>query len=283
MIAVLALQRGIAAVRPTRAQLGGAALVGLLLPGANAVVSVAEQEVPSSIAALLIGSVPLWVILMRAATGDRVSLRGVDRDPLYNALKLDRATREVVEFARQDPVGYVGTLVPLGLYSVGATVYVPLLFETYATRYGVIGAVFAMISAFFVVMVILVASAAAGREVRDALRQHGAQGRRHRADQAGPPRLGAGLSEGEHIRHHLDRPTRQQRAEDFEDGHVEVEGGRRDHMGQFRRPEGGGGPGDQVHGPPVRDDDSLRHAGRAAGCRDGGQSRAGAVGRDSPH
>lgn len=76
MIGALALQRGFAAVRPTRAQLGGAALVGLLLPGANAVVSVAEQEVPSSIAALLIGSVPLWVILMRAATGDRVSLRG---------------------------------------------------------------------------------------------------------------------------------------------------------------------------------------------------------------
>ena len=76
LIAVLALQRGLAAVRPTRAQLAGAALVGLLLPGANAVVSVAEQEVPSSIAALLIASVPLWVILMRAGTGDRVSLRG---------------------------------------------------------------------------------------------------------------------------------------------------------------------------------------------------------------
>ena len=76
LVAVLALQRGLAAVKPTRAQLGGAALVGLLLPGANAVVSVAEQEVPSSIAALLIASVPLWVILLRAGSGDRVSLRG---------------------------------------------------------------------------------------------------------------------------------------------------------------------------------------------------------------
>ena len=76
LVAVLALQRGFAAVKPTRAQLGGAALVGLLLPGANAVVSVAEQEVPSSIAALLIASVPLWVILLRAGSGDRVSLRG---------------------------------------------------------------------------------------------------------------------------------------------------------------------------------------------------------------
>ena len=76
LVAALALRRGLASVRPTRAQLGGAALVGLLLPGANAVVSVAEQEVPSSIAALLIASVPLWVVLMRAGTGDRVSVRG---------------------------------------------------------------------------------------------------------------------------------------------------------------------------------------------------------------
>ena len=52
---------------------------------------------------------------------------------------------------------------------MGATVYVPHLFSTYATRYGVIGAVFAMISALFVIMAILVGSAAAGREVHDEL------------------------------------------------------------------------------------------------------------------
>lgn len=69
MVGVLALRRS---VRPTRAQLLSALLVGALLPGANAVVSVAEQEVPSSIAALLIGSVPLWVILLRRASGDSV-------------------------------------------------------------------------------------------------------------------------------------------------------------------------------------------------------------------
>jgi uncharacterized BrkB/YihY/UPF0761 family membrane protein len=66
------------------------------------------------------------------------------------------------------PFGVLGA-VALAVYSVGATVYVPHLFDTYATRYGVIGAVFAMISALFVVMVILVASAAAGREIRDEL------------------------------------------------------------------------------------------------------------------
>ena len=71
---------------------------------------------------------------------------------------------------RQDllPFAIVGSAM-LAVYSVGATVYVPHLFDTYATRYGVIGAVFAMISALFCVMVIVVASAAAGREVRGEL------------------------------------------------------------------------------------------------------------------
>ena len=72
------------------------------------------------------------------------------------------------------------------------TVYVPHLFESYATRYGVIGAVFAMISALFCVMVVVVASAALGREVGDELarirkrraasrrRDQAGMGRRHR-------------------------------------------------------------------------------------------------------
>jgi drug/metabolite transporter (DMT)-like permease len=77
LIAFLAVRRGVTSVRPSRAQLLSAFVVGLLLPGANAVVSVAEQEVPSNLAALLIGSVPLWVILLRASTGDRVSARAV--------------------------------------------------------------------------------------------------------------------------------------------------------------------------------------------------------------
>jgi uncharacterized BrkB/YihY/UPF0761 family membrane protein len=66
------------------------------------------------------------------------------------------------------PFGILGAAL-LALYSVGATVYVPHLFSSYATRYGVIGAVFAMISAFFCVMVVVVGSAAAGREIDDEL------------------------------------------------------------------------------------------------------------------
>jgi drug/metabolite transporter (DMT)-like permease len=74
MLAVLSLKRS---VRPTRAQLLSALAIGALLPGANAVVTVAEQEVPSALTALLIASVPLWVLLMRRASGEPVSRAGI--------------------------------------------------------------------------------------------------------------------------------------------------------------------------------------------------------------
>ena len=72
------------------------------------------------------------------------------------------AYRALLPFAA---VGSVATAV----YGVGANVYLPHLFSTYATRYGAIGAVFALISALFCVMLIVVASAVAGREVQDEL------------------------------------------------------------------------------------------------------------------
>jgi drug/metabolite transporter (DMT)-like permease len=73
LLVALTVRLGPRAVRPTRRQLLGAALVGLLLPGANAVVSVAEQTVPSGLAALLIASVPLWVIGLRRLAGERIA------------------------------------------------------------------------------------------------------------------------------------------------------------------------------------------------------------------
>ncbi|HYB30076.1 MAG TPA: YhjD/YihY/BrkB family envelope integrity protein [Solirubrobacteraceae bacterium] len=66
------------------------------------------------------------------------------------------------------PFAIVASLA-LAVYFAGAAVYVPHLFSSYATRYGAIGAVFAMISALFGFMVALVASAALGREVFDEL------------------------------------------------------------------------------------------------------------------
>jgi drug/metabolite transporter (DMT)-like permease len=73
MLAFLAWRRGPSVLRPTRRQLLSSLAVGTLLMGANAVVSVAEVDVPSSMAALLIGSVPLWVILYRRLLGERVA------------------------------------------------------------------------------------------------------------------------------------------------------------------------------------------------------------------
>jgi len=60
------------AFRWTRAQFGTTALSGLLLPAwGNGMVVVAQQGVSSGLAALLIAAVPLWIVLLRALTGDR--------------------------------------------------------------------------------------------------------------------------------------------------------------------------------------------------------------------
>jgi drug/metabolite transporter (DMT)-like permease len=62
-------------VRVSRGGLLATVIVGvLLLAGGNGVVTIAEQDVPSGLAALLIASVPLWVVLLRfAAGGERVA------------------------------------------------------------------------------------------------------------------------------------------------------------------------------------------------------------------
>ena len=74
LLYAVARARGADSVRTlTRAQLASCWLVGsLLAAGGNGVVNVAEQYIPSSLAALVIASVPLWVVVMRRATGDRV-------------------------------------------------------------------------------------------------------------------------------------------------------------------------------------------------------------------
>ena len=66
------------------------------------------------------------------------------------------------------PFAVLGSIV-MALCLVGAGVYVPHLFSVYASRYGVIGAVLAMISALFALMIALVGAAAVGREVSEEL------------------------------------------------------------------------------------------------------------------
>ena len=59
------------ALRVRRSELASAALIGLLLPGANGILFVAERTVPTGLASLIIASVPLLVVLMRLAGGER--------------------------------------------------------------------------------------------------------------------------------------------------------------------------------------------------------------------
>jgi uncharacterized BrkB/YihY/UPF0761 family membrane protein len=116
-----------------------AALIGIL----HSVLGRSRLE----LSAALLGT-PLTAVFL-VWSGRVLSAKRIERHDLY-------------------PFGIVGAVL-LALFSVGATVYVPHLFSSYATRYGVIGAVFAMISVLFCVMVVLVGSAAAGREIDDEL------------------------------------------------------------------------------------------------------------------
>jgi drug/metabolite transporter (DMT)-like permease len=73
--AILGIRKGIAELRVTWRELGAAALIGgLLLFGGNGLVMYGEKSVTSGLAALLVASVPLWVVLLRSATGDRPRL-----------------------------------------------------------------------------------------------------------------------------------------------------------------------------------------------------------------
>ncbi len=67
-------RRGRAAVRVSRGELISCSIVGAaLLLGGNGMVSLAERTVPSGLASLVIASTPLWVILLRFLTGEKIS------------------------------------------------------------------------------------------------------------------------------------------------------------------------------------------------------------------
>lgn len=75
----LAVRRGRTGFRATGRQLLNAAVVGLLLlAGGNGLVTIAEERgLPSGLTALLVAVIPLWVVLLRAGTGDRPAGRTV--------------------------------------------------------------------------------------------------------------------------------------------------------------------------------------------------------------
>ena len=71
MLAVVAARTGVSV---DRRQLLWCAFCGCaLVTGGNGLVGVAEQSIASGLAALVVAMVPVWVVLMRRATGDPVS------------------------------------------------------------------------------------------------------------------------------------------------------------------------------------------------------------------
>jgi drug/metabolite transporter (DMT)-like permease len=73
LLGVLAARGGLRRIRVTTPMLLRLAAVGsLLAAGGNGLVTVAEKHVPSGLAALLIASMPLWIVVYRSIARDRV-------------------------------------------------------------------------------------------------------------------------------------------------------------------------------------------------------------------
>jgi drug/metabolite transporter (DMT)-like permease len=80
MLAITVWRRGFHVLRIAPRELLSCAIVGALLPTANGLLFIAERHVPTGLASLIIGSVPLWVVVLRLCTGDTpplASLAGV--------------------------------------------------------------------------------------------------------------------------------------------------------------------------------------------------------------
>ena len=72
LLAVLAVRGGLSRVRTDRRMLLKLGIVGTLLAaGGNGLVTVAEQDVPSALAALIVASTPLWIVVYRSLGSDR--------------------------------------------------------------------------------------------------------------------------------------------------------------------------------------------------------------------
>jgi drug/metabolite transporter (DMT)-like permease len=71
IMSVVVRRRG-GSLRVRRRELGSCVLIGLLLPGANAVLFFAERTVPTGLASLIIASVPLWVVLLQLLGRERI-------------------------------------------------------------------------------------------------------------------------------------------------------------------------------------------------------------------
>jgi drug/metabolite transporter (DMT)-like permease len=71
LMAVIVRLRG-SSLRITRRAFASCLVIGLLLPGANAVLFYAERDVPTGLASLIIASVPLWIVVLRLLNHERM-------------------------------------------------------------------------------------------------------------------------------------------------------------------------------------------------------------------
>jgi drug/metabolite transporter (DMT)-like permease len=71
LMAGVVLLRG-GSLRVSRRAFGSCVLIGILLPGANALLFFAERNVPTGLASLIIASVPLWVVVFRLVGRERL-------------------------------------------------------------------------------------------------------------------------------------------------------------------------------------------------------------------
>jgi drug/metabolite transporter (DMT)-like permease len=74
-VALAAVLGALGRLRTGRRELAGAAAVGVVILGDIGVLAVAEQEVPAGLAALIIASVPLWIVLLQLAASEPVARR----------------------------------------------------------------------------------------------------------------------------------------------------------------------------------------------------------------
>jgi len=111
---VLVIRRGPRVLRVTRAELLGALLIGGLLLGiGNGGVMLGERDVPSAMAALIVGVIPLVVLIIRRLMGetiDRTQVIGVTAGLIGLVVLVA-------------PLGLSGTVAPLGIFLLlGSTI-----------------------------------------------------------------------------------------------------------------------------------------------------------------
>ena len=77
LLGAVAVVRGPRAIAIDRSMAVSSLAIGFAMTGSNAIITLAEVEVPSALAALLVATVPLWVVILRRLSGERVALATV--------------------------------------------------------------------------------------------------------------------------------------------------------------------------------------------------------------